>query len=131
MPAADYFSWVGTPVSALPANPRGIYYLDNDAIHQNHSAKYAIQGGDGEGFLYVDGDLAINGNFQFRGLIYVEGNLAINGKCWVLGSVIVKGDSDMKVASGKGAILYSKDAIEQNIARYGGQFVTLSWRETQ
>ena len=28
-------------------------------------------------------------------------------------------------------ILYSKDAIEQNIAKHGGQFVTLSWRETK
>jgi len=27
-------------------------------------------------------------------------------------------------------VLYSYDAIQQNISRYGGQFVTLSWKES-
>ena len=87
--------------------------------------------GDGEGLLYVDGDLAINGNFSFRGLVYIEGDLKINGTCWILGSIIVKGKSKIKIANGTCTILFSEEAITQTIAKYGGQFVTLSWRETK
>ena len=34
-------------------------------------------------------------------------------------------------ANGNATILYSKDAITENIAKYGGQVVTLSWREAR
>ena len=80
--------------------------------------------------LYVDGDLAVNGNFNYRGLIYVEGDLKINGTTWILGGLIVKGKTEVKIANGSCTVLYSADAIAQNIAKYGGQFVTLSWRES-
>jgi len=122
MGPADFFSWVGAPVSVLPSDPQGIYYVGNDCL---------LHGGDGEGFLYVAGDLAIDGNFQYRGLIYVGGDLELTGTCWILGSIIVKGTTDIKIANRNCTILYSKDAIEQTIAKHGGQFVTLSWRETQ
>jgi Tfp pilus assembly protein PilX len=130
MSQAEYFSWVGSPLSAAPADPKGIYYLDNNGVTQDHSGAFAYHGGDGEGLLYVDGDLSINGNFTYRGLIYVEGDLKINGTCWILGGIIVKGTTTVKIANGTCDILYSADAISQNIAKYGGQFVTLSWRET-
>ena len=125
----EFFSWVGAPLSAEPADPRGIYYLDNDGIHGDASGSFAYHGGDGEGLLYVDGDLACNGNFTYRGLIYVEGDLKINGTFWLLGAMICKGKTTIKVANGNCAILYSKDAVVQNIAKYGGDMVTLSWRE--
>ncbi|MEK7330257.1 MAG: hypothetical protein AAB113_05590 [Candidatus Eisenbacteria bacterium] len=130
MSQSEYFSWIGAPLSSEPANPRGVYYLDNNSVTQDQSGSFAYQGGDGEGLLYVDGDLTVNGNFNFRGLIYIEGNLKINGTCWILGGMIVKGKARIKIANGSCAILYSGDAISQNIAKYGGQFVTLSWRES-
>jgi len=129
MTQAEYFSWVGAPLTAEPADPKGIYYLDNNTLTQDQSGAFAYPGGNGEGLLYVDGDLSINGNFTFRGLIYLEGDLKINGNCWILGAVISKGKSRIKIANGTCAILYSRDAVAQNIAKYGGQFVTLSWRE--
>jgi len=129
MTQAEYFSWVGAPLPAEPASPKGVFYMDNNAVTQDQSGDFAFHGGNGEGLVYADGDLSINGNFTFRGLIYLEGDLKINGTVWILGALVAKGKSRIKLANGTCAILYSKDAIAQNIAKYGGQFVTLSWRE--
>ena len=82
----------------------------------------------GEGYLYVDGDLTINAGFHYKGLIFVEGDLKINGASWVLGGIVVKGATDITTNGGM-TLLYSRDAIEQMLAKYGGQFVTMSWRE--
>jgi Tfp pilus assembly protein PilX len=128
---ADFFSWIGAPYSSEPQNPKGVYYLDNNAVSQDATGSFKYNGGTGEGLLYVDGDLAINGNFVFKGLVYIEGDLNINGTCWILGSVIVKGKSKIKIANGDCTILYSEEAVTQTISKYGGQFVTLSWRESK
>ena len=130
MGQAEYFSWIGAPLATEPANPKGIYYLDNNGVSQDATGDFKYNGGTGEGLLYVDGDLAINGNFVFRGLVYVEGDLKINGTCWILGGLIVQGKARIKIANGDCTVLYSEEAISQNIAKYGGQFVTLSWRES-
>jgi len=124
---ADFWSWVGAP-QANPSSINGIYYVDNDGITQNKSADYKLQGVDGEGYLYVDGNLHISSNFHYVGLIYVEGDFDINGNAWVLGGVIVNGSTTI-TANGGMTLLYSSDAISQSIAKYGSQFVTLSWRE--
>ncbi len=129
MTQQDFYSWVGSPVNSEPANPSGVFYLDNNSTTQDATGNYAYHGGDGSGMLYVDGDLTINGNFNYRGLIYIEGDLKINGTCWILGAIVVKGHTKIKIANGTCTILYSKDAIEQNISKWGGQFVTLSWHE--
>ena len=129
MTQAEFYSWVGGPVDPPPDPPRGIFYVDDDAIHQNNSGDYAYHGGDGEGLLYVDGSLTINGNFTFRGLIYIEGDLKINGTVWILGGLVVKGTTTVKIANGDCVVLYSGDAISQNISKYGANFINLSWRE--
>jgi hypothetical protein len=131
MTQAEFFAWVGAPVGVEPANPDGVYYIDNNSSSQDASGEFSYNGGDGEGLLYVDGDLTINGNFAFRGLIYVEGDFKINGDVWILGGIIVKGKSNIKIANGSCTVLFSEEAISQNIAKYGGQFVTLSWRESR
>jgi Tfp pilus assembly protein PilX len=129
MGQTEFFAWIGTPLTSGPSPPKGILYLDNNSVTQDQSGSFAYHGGNGEGLLYVDGDLTINGNFTFRGLIYIEGDLKINGTSWILGGMVVKGKTTIKIANGNCAILYSADAINQNIAKYGGQFLTLSWRE--
>ncbi len=129
MTQAEFFSWVGPSRPAEVANPQDVLYLDDNGATQDQSGDFKYNGGNGEGLLYVDGDLTINGNFTYRGLIYVEGDIHINGNVWVLGGIIVRGVTEVKLANGSMTLLYSKDAIEQNIAKYGGQFVTLSWRE--
>jgi len=129
MTQSEFYTWVGPPQWPGADPPVGITYVDNNSIAQDASANMAYHGGDGEGLLYVDGDMTINGNFNFKGLIYCEGNLQINGTCWILGGLVVKGSTTVKIANGNCTILYSKDAIEQTISQYGGQFVNISWRE--
>ena len=129
MSQAEFYTWIGPPVSSEPSPPRGIIYLDDNATAQDGSGSFSYSGGNGEGLLYIDGDVHINGNFTFQGLIYIEGDLDINGTCWILGAVIVKGKTEIKIANGECTILYSEDAVKQNIAKHGGQLVTLSWRD--
>lgn len=125
---AEFLTWIGAPVATVPGNLHAILHIDNNTTLQDKSCNVAIHGGDGEGLLYVDGDLTLNSTFTYRGLIYVEGDLKMNGQAWVLGGLIVKGRSSIK-QNGGSTILYSSDAISQALAKYGGTFVTLSWRE--
>ncbi len=130
MSQADFLSWIGSPINGVPGNLNGIYYIDNNSTVGDQSTSVGIHGGDGEGLLYVDGDLTINAQFHYRGLIYVEGDLKMNGQAWVLGGIIVKGRSTVK-QNGGATILFSSEAITRALAKYGGQFVTLNWREVQ
>ena len=129
MSQQEFFTWVGQPIPTEPQPPRGIIYLDKDNITQNTVGNFSYQGGNGEGFLYVDGGLRVNGNFTYVGLIYVEGDLDINGTCWILGGMIVKGVTTIKIANGTCTVLYSADAIQQKIAKYGGSMMKLAWRQ--
>ncbi len=130
MNQTDFWSWVGPSSPVVPGGvPKGIYSLDNDAVKQNQSGDWSFNGGDGTGFLYCDGSLHLNGNFTFRGLIYCEGDMEVNGNCWILGGIIVKGVTQVRVANGSATLLYSSEAIQQNIAKYGATVRTLSWRE--
>jgi len=129
MTQGDFWGWVGSPIVSGPAPPIGILYLDNDNVKQNQSGDYTYNGGDGEGFLYVDGDLQLNGNFRYRGLLYVEGDLTINGNVWILGGLVAKGKHAVKIANGSATVLYSGDTIQQKLSRYGGNLRTIAWRE--
>jgi Tfp pilus assembly protein PilX len=129
MSQADFWAWVGARHSTEPSPPVGIIYLDDNVTAQDAHGNFAYHGGDGRGFLYVDGDMTINGNFTYRGLIYIEGDLKINGTCWILGGLVVKGKTSVNIANGNMTILYSSDAITQNISQSGSQYIRLSWRE--
>ena len=129
MTQTDFWSWVGGARSTEPAVPQGIFYLDNDGVKQNKSGDFAYNGGDGEGFLYVDGDLRLNGSFTYRGLIYAEGDVTINGNCWLLGGLVVNGKTIVKIANGSAIVLYSSESITQKISKYGGDMRTIAWRE--
>ena len=123
----EFYSWIGAPVG-LQTNWNGVFYYDNNSTTQDRSADLGVHSVTGEGFLYVDGDLRANADFHYKGLVYVEGDFVINGTAWVLGGVVVKGETNI-LANGDMTILYSNEAITQALAKYGGQFVTLAWRE--
>jgi len=129
MGASEFYAWIGAPVTSEPNPPNGLIYLDNNTTIGDRTGNFAYHGGDGEGFLYIDGDMHINGIFNYRGLIYVEGDLDINGTCWILGGLVCRGKTSVNIANGNFTVLYSQDAITQALSKYGGQFVTLSWRE--
>lgn len=130
MSQADFLSWIGAPTTSVPTDPRGIFHVDNNSTVGDQSADLALHGGDGEGMLYVDGDLTLNSQTTYRGIIYIEGDLKLNGQAWILGGLIVKGKTTVKM-NGGATVLYSSEAITRALARYGGQFVTLNWRELQ
>jgi Tfp pilus assembly protein PilX len=134
MTQTDFWSWVGAPRTVAPNPPKGILYIDNDAVKQNggdpgNNAGWSYTGGNGEGLLYVDGDLHINGNFTYKGMVYVEGNLTLNGNLWILGGLIVKGKTVLKITNGSAVLLYSAEAMQQNITKYGGNMRTIAWKE--
>jgi hypothetical protein len=129
MTQAEFFQWIGAPVSIEPSPPRGVYYLDNNTIKGDGSGSFSFQGGDGEGMIYVDGDLTVNGNFNYRGIIYVKGDVNIAGDFWCLGSMIVEGQTTIKTAAGSMSILYSSESIQQALQKYNGIVVALSWKE--
>lgn len=128
MNQADFQSWMGAPLAAVPGNLNGILNLDNNNTVSDQSGSFGIHGGTGEGLLYVDGDLTLNASFIYRGLVYVEGDLKMNGQAWILGGIIVKGKTRV-TQNGGSTILYSSEAITRALSQYGGQFVNLSWRE--
>jgi Tfp pilus assembly protein PilX len=127
MTPAQFWTWAGAAMSAPPAAPNGIFCLDDNGTAQDQSGAFTLGGTSGDGFLYVDGDLTLEGSFAYRGLIYVEGDLRINGGAWILGGVIVRGRTTYDNHA-SGTILYSRDAIVENIARYGS-YATVAWRE--
>jgi Tfp pilus assembly protein PilX len=128
MTQAAFYAWIGTRQPSMPGDLNGIYYIDDNGTTQDHSWSGTASGATGSGLLYVDGDLTMNSGFTYRGLIYVEGDVAFNGNAWILGALIVKGNTNIKI-NGGATVLYSEDAIVQNIAKSKGAFATLSWRE--
>jgi hypothetical protein len=38
-----------------------------------------------------DGDLHLNSNFSYKGFIYVEGDIEVNGNAWILGGIVGEG----------------------------------------
>lgn len=129
MTQQEYWSFVGAPTAfAGKTDWNGLFYVDNNSTTQDASENMSLHSVTGEGYLYVDGDLSINAGFHYKGLIYVEGDFKINGNCWVLGGIVVNGKTEI-TANGAMTLLFSRAAIEQMITKYGGQFVTLSWRE--
>ncbi len=126
MTQAEFYNWVGLATPTMPASPNGIYYLDNDATKQNASGAWSANSG--TGLLYADGNLTINSSFTWRGLIYCEGDLTLNGNAWILGAIVAKGAGSVKF-NGTATVLYSADAIQNYITKFGGRFTNLSWRE--
>jgi len=126
MTQAEFYNWIGAPQSAAPGNMNGIIYLDNNGTKQDATGAWSLNGG--TGLIYADGDLTLNNGFTWRGLIYCEGDLKLNGSAWILGSVVAKGKSEVKV-NGGATVLYSADAIQNYITKFGGKFTNLSWRE--
>jgi type IV pilus assembly protein PilX len=129
MSQSEFWQFVGAPKDpGAVTNYNGINYVDDNGVSRDQSCQLGPSGVDGEGFLYVDGDLKLNSNFSYKGFIFVEGDITVNGNAWILGGLVCRGKANIKL-NGKMTVLYSSDAITQMLTKYGSQFVTLSWRE--
>lgn len=121
--------WIGPPTRIMPSPLGGIVHLGGDASSRSRERSFALAGGSGAGLLYVDGDLALRGDFTYVGLVYVEGDLQVSGSCEILGGLVVRGRSGIRRTAGRCRVLYSADSIRQSLAAYGAEITTLSWRE--
>lgn len=136
MTQAGFFGWIGQPLDKNTTKKqgafvsRGLTYLGSGKPGKGKE-KFKLKGGNGDGLLYVNGDLEISGDFTFRGLIYVEGELKMKGNGWVLGAVVVKDHGKIQSSHlDQVTILKSNAAVQQFIGNYGSPFITLSWRES-
>lgn len=90
-----------------------------------------LNDGSGSGLLYVNGDLDLRGNFEWRGLIYVEGVFSNGGNTWILGGVMARGGGEVTAVdfgAGTPAILYSRAALVQTLMQ-AMDYIVLSWKE--
>jgi hypothetical protein len=122
---------LGSP-SASPSSYQGFVWMDNNGVLNDGNAAYAIANLNGEGVLYVDGNLALTGAVAWRGLIWVEGTLTASATGSVIGAVVVRGRPGGACSlSGGPAVLYSLDAVNNAAARGMKQIVALTWREVR
>ena len=136
MGQSEFYDWIGPPLTVPKKTPElmpsGVTYLGNvGGKPQEAKKKFKLKGGNGEGFLYVDGDLEIAGDFTFRGMIYVEGKVTMKGNGWVIGSIVVADRSKTK-SSHKNSltVLKSNESVKNAIGKFGAPFVTINWRES-
>lgn len=76
-----------------------------------------LEVGTGQGILIVEGDLYLQGNFDFYGLVIVKGSLYASGTGnHIEGSVLVQGDGDLlseSTSSGDALVQYSRCRVER------------------
>ncbi len=136
MAQSEFYDWIGPPLSVPKGGasvmPNGITYLgDPNSAPQKAKQQFKIKGGNGDGILYVDGDLELSGDFTFRGLIYVEGTLTMKGNGWVLGAIVVADKSNIKTSHKNSlTVLKSNEAVSDAVKFRGAPFVTINWRES-
>jgi len=134
MTQSDFYNWVGAPVPNADGSPMpsGIVYLSYPGDPpQLGSHNFRFSGGDGDGLLYVNGDLEIDGNFTYRGLIYVEGSVKLKGSGWILGSLVIADSKKLNANHPETlTILKSARAISRFINRHRSPFTVITWRES-
>ena len=136
MTQTQFYNWVGPPQDnskgkQKPPVPSGIVYLSDPKDKPgNGKTKFKFDGGNGDGLLYVNGDLEIENDFTFRGLIYVEGDITIRGSGWILGCLVISDKAKFNVSHKEElTVLKSNDAVANFINEHKTPFVTLNWRE--
>jgi len=120
MTETEFTSMIGPP--SRNRAPRVLHGLTH------YQGNTSLSRCDGDGLLYVEGDLHIGKDFTYRGLVYATGRVTVDGSSWVLGGVIA-GTGFNATSNDRAAVLYSRETIENAVSRYASRFVRLSWRE--
>lgn len=104
----------GAPVHTLPANACENYF---PIIHaKGAGTTLHLNGGQGQGIRLVDGDLEMNGQFEFNGPVIVRGRLKTNGGALINGAVMAANvDLDENVVLGNATVQYSSCAVAKAI----------------
>ena len=102
----------------------------NGDIHINNS-----QAASGCGILVVNGNLEINGGFEYKGMVIAFKettiDIKLNGNAEILGSLVVAGNQiNVDVSSGNFNALYSSEALNLiKVLLATKRFTILSWWE--
>ena len=122
--ACDYTvltNW-GSPTN--PSGPCGTYF---PIIHIGGAGTTIINGQEGQGILLVDGDLSVQGGFQFFGIVIIKGSIKTAGgggtPAHFWGAVIAQDtvaftDTTNNI-TGSANLLYSKCAIIKALDKTG------------
>jgi Tfp pilus assembly protein PilX len=134
MSQSQFYNWIGPAQGGAKGKaplPSGVVYLSSPGDKPgNGKTKFSFDGGSGDGFLYVNGDLEIKGDFTFRGLIYVEGDVKIKGTGWILGGLVIGDKSKLNASHHEGlTVLKSSEAVSTFLNAHKTPFITLNWRE--
>ena len=104
--------------------PMGIIHITGDMDLANDTPTPAS--GYGEGLMYIEGNLKVTGNVNFKGLIFVKGDVDISGTFWNLGTILVKGTTtDMM---GNATALYSKEVLD-DLEDFTRTVKIISWKD--
>ena len=95
-------------------NPLGPCASHSPIVHV--SGDLTVNGVQGQGILLVDGNLTVQGSFQFFGIVVVRGSLTTAGggatEAHFYGTVLAQNiDLDIQSVAGKATLQYSKCAI--------------------
>jgi hypothetical protein len=104
------------------AGPCGSYF---PIIHLRGSQETTLNGVQGQGVLLVDGNLRIQGSYQFFGVVIIQGYLTTMGggssEAHLWGTVMVKNPTDHNISIGGHArVEYSKCAAMQALQAISG-----------
>jgi Tfp pilus assembly protein PilX len=120
----------GTPVSGATLQDASSCSGRNVVYFNTNSTYVQLRGGtNGCGILLVDGDLAVNGGFQWYGVIIVTGSISFTGGGGknVTGAMLAGGTVSADLVGGDANIIYCSQAIG-NQTEYL-PLVTLRWAE--
>ncbi|HEV8447635.1 MAG TPA: hypothetical protein VGQ44_12475 [Gemmatimonadaceae bacterium] len=106
----DRMNW-GDPIRNTPAGPCETYFpivYISDTTGNTH-----ITGGVGQGVLLVDGDLQVEGGFQWYGPVIVKGHLTTQGTGGHFNGAVMAADVDLELNNllGNALVTYSSCAI--------------------
>lgn len=132
MTQSEFYTLMGSPIKSpapLQGTIDGVRFYDADGNSNTYGGTVEIRNAEGEGFLYVEGDIECKSDLVYRGMIYATGKIAIDGRAWVLGGLVCGDKLLIRGPDDQVAVLYSHDAIAQGIVTSAGRMLTLSWRE--
>jgi hypothetical protein len=120
----------GTPIPGATQQDASSCSSRNVVYFNTNSTYVKLRGGtNGCGILIVDGDLAVNGGFQWYGAILVTGSVSFTGGGGknVTGAMLAGGTVSADLVGGDASIIYCSQAM-WNQTEYLS-LVTLRWAE--
>lgn len=98
-----------------PLDPTSPCFNYFPIIHIDYTGEASLNTGYGQGILLVEGDVRVNGGFEFYGPVFIKGTLTTNGSgghFWG-GVVAANADLDTNTVLGDAVITYSSCAVSR------------------